>query len=72
MAPDLGGKLVELLVEIVPGMTHVGVVRNPNNPAVTLTLRETERAISALGLRFEVVEASAAEEFESAFARLST
>jgi putative tryptophan/tyrosine transport system substrate-binding protein len=23
MAPDLGGKLVELLVEIVPGMKHV-------------------------------------------------
>jgi putative ABC transport system substrate-binding protein len=72
MTTDLGGKLVELLVEIVPGIKHVGVVRNPNNPAVTLQLRETERAVSALGLRLEVVEASAVEEFESAFARLST
>ena len=72
MASDLGGKLVELLVEIAPGMKHVGVVRNPNNPAVTLLLRETEKAIGALGLRLEVMEASAAEEFESAFARLST
>jgi ABC-type uncharacterized transport system substrate-binding protein len=69
MATDLGGKLVELLVEIAP---NVGVVRNPNNPAVTLQLRETEKAIGALGLRLEVIEASAAEEFESAFARLST
>jgi putative tryptophan/tyrosine transport system substrate-binding protein len=72
MATDLGGKLVELLVEIAPGMKHVGVVRNPNNPGVTLLLRETEKAIGALGLRLEVMEASAAEEFESAFARLST
>ena len=54
MATDLGGKLVELLVEIAPGMKHVGVVRNPNNPGVTLLLRETEKAIGALGLRLEV------------------
>ena len=46
--------------------------RHPNNPVLTLLLRETEKAIGALGLRLEVMEASAAEEFESAFARLST
>jgi ABC-type uncharacterized transport system substrate-binding protein len=72
MAPDLGGKLVEHLVELVPGMKYIGVVRNPNNPVVTLLLRETGKAISALGLQLEVVEAEAAEEFESGFARLST
>jgi putative tryptophan/tyrosine transport system substrate-binding protein len=72
MSPDLSSKLVELLVEIVPGIKHVGLVANPNNPGVTLLLRETERAIGTMGLRHEVVEASAAEEFESAFARLST
>ena len=71
MAPDLGGKLVELLVEMMPGMKHVGLVANPNSPAVTLLLRETEGAIGTLSLRHEVVEASTAEEFESAFARLS-
>jgi putative tryptophan/tyrosine transport system substrate-binding protein len=71
IAPDLSGKLVELLIETVPGMKHVGVVRNPNNPAVATLLRETEEAIRALGLQIEVVEAGAAEDFESAFARLS-
>jgi putative ABC transport system substrate-binding protein len=72
MAVDLGGKLVELLVEIVPGIKHVGLVINPNNQSQTLLLRETEGAIGTLGLRHEVVEASTAEEYESAFARLST
>jgi putative ABC transport system substrate-binding protein len=72
MSPDLGGKLVELLVEIVPGIKHVGLVNNPNNPGATLLLRETEGAIGTLGLQHEVVEASTAEEFEVAFARLST
>jgi putative ABC transport system substrate-binding protein len=72
MAPDLSGKLVELLVEIVPGTNRIGVVHNPNNPGATVIMRETEKAIRALGLEFEVIEASVLEEFERAFGRLST
>jgi hypothetical protein len=53
-------------------MNRVGVVHNARNPAVTFELRETEDAIRALGLQLRIVEASNAEEFESAFARLST
>jgi putative ABC transport system substrate-binding protein len=69
---DLTGKLIQHLVEIVPGMNRVGVVHNASNPVVTVELRETEDAIRALGLQFKIVEASKAEDFESAFARLST
>ena len=69
---DLTGKLIQHLVEIVPGMNRVGVVYNASNPVVTVELRETEDAIRALGLQFKIVEASKAEDFESAFARLST
>ena len=69
---DLSGKLIQHLVEIVPGMNRVGVVHNASNPAGTVQLRETEDAIRALGLQFKIVEASNAEDFESAFARLST
>jgi putative ABC transport system substrate-binding protein len=72
MSTDLSGKLVQLLIESVPGMKRVGVVRNPNNAAAsTASLRETAEAIRALGLQIEVVDAEAAEDFESAFARLS-
>jgi putative ABC transport system substrate-binding protein len=52
-------------------LKHVGVVRNPNNPSNIASLRETAEAIRALGLQIEVVDAEAAEDFESAFARLS-
>src|SRR5262249_49334150 len=31
IAVDLSAKLMELFVELVPGMKRVGVVRNPNN-----------------------------------------
>jgi putative tryptophan/tyrosine transport system substrate-binding protein len=70
---DLSGKLVELLVELVPDMKRVGVLRNPDNPVGTVMLRETEEAIRRFrGLQLDLVEAKAAGEFESAFARLST
>jgi putative ABC transport system substrate-binding protein len=72
MGTELGGKHVQLLMEIVPGMKRVGVVRNPTNPGASdLILRETEVAVRALGLQTEIVDAEAAEEYESAFARLS-
>src|SRR5262249_41158528 len=69
---DLTGKQVQLLVEIVPGMSRIGVVHNSNNPAVMLALQEAEDAIHALGMQLELVDASAPEEFESAFAHLRT
>jgi putative tryptophan/tyrosine transport system substrate-binding protein len=71
ISTDLASKQVELLVEIVPGMNHVGVLANLKNPSSASQLRETEKAIRALGLQFEVVEASVPDEFDGAFARLS-
>ena len=72
MSPDLSRKLVQLLIEIVPGIKRVGVVRNPNDLLASSNgLRETAEAIRALGLQIEVVHAVAAEDYENAFARLS-
>ena len=66
---DLSAKLIELFAELVPGMKRVGVVRNPNNPAVTVMLRET--AVRKLNMQVEVVDAQTSDEFERAFAQLS-
>jgi putative tryptophan/tyrosine transport system substrate-binding protein len=68
---DLSAKVVALLVELVPGIRRVGVVSNAYNPNVATQLRETEDAVSKLGLQTEVVEARTTEEYERAFARLS-
>jgi putative ABC transport system substrate-binding protein len=71
MATDLSRKLVQLLIEIVPSMKRVGVVRNPNNPGVaTSSMRDTAEAVRALGLQIEVVDAEFADDYERAFARL--
>jgi putative ABC transport system substrate-binding protein len=70
LAPDLSAKQVQLLVEMMPEIRRVGIVRNPSNPAVTVALREVENAIRVLGLESHTVDARLPQEFESAFARL--
>lgn len=72
MATELSGKLVNLLVQIVPGTKHIGVVRNPGNLATsTASLKETMDVSRALGLRTTLVDAEFVEDFERAFATLS-
>ncbi|MET0252646.1 MAG: ABC transporter substrate-binding protein [Terrimicrobiaceae bacterium] len=68
---DLSAKLMELFAELVPGMKRVGVVHNPNNPQVTMALRETEDAIRKLNMQVQVVNAQTSDEFDRAFAQLS-
>jgi putative ABC transport system substrate-binding protein len=71
MATELSGKLVQLLIEIVPGMKRVGVVKNSHNPSSATSLRATEQAFGALGVQIEIVDAETAEDYETAFAELS-
>jgi putative ABC transport system substrate-binding protein len=70
IAVELSAKLMELFAELVPGMKRVGLVHNPNNPAVTMALRETENAVGKLNMQVEVVDAQTSDEFERAFAQL--
>jgi putative tryptophan/tyrosine transport system substrate-binding protein len=69
--PDLSGKLVELLREIVPAMKHVGVLVNPANPGSAAQMPGVEDAARAMGLLLKIVEARTPEEFARGFARLS-
>jgi putative tryptophan/tyrosine transport system substrate-binding protein len=68
---DLSAKLMELFAELVPGMKRVGVVQNPNNPLVTVILRETDDAVRKLNMQVQVVDAQTSDEFDRAFAQLS-
>jgi len=70
IAVELSAKLMELFAELVPGMKRVGLVHNPNNPAVTMALRETENAVRKLNMQVEVIDAQTSDEFERAFAQL--
>ena len=69
-ATDLSGKMIEMLREIVPDARRLGAVRNPDNPGVTVQLRQLLDAARALGLELQVVDARVPVEFAAAFAQL--
>jgi putative ABC transport system substrate-binding protein len=53
LAPELSGKRLELLKEIVPKLSRVAVMGDSTNPANAQTLRETELAAGALGVQLQ-------------------
>jgi len=71
LTPELIGKQLELLKEIVPRLSRVAVLRNPTSPTHPLSLREAEVAARSLGIQLEVLEARGPDEFEMAFAAMT-
>ena len=52
LAPEISGKQLELLKEIVPKLSRVAVFGNSTNPGNAQSLKETELAADALGCSF--------------------
>jgi putative ABC transport system substrate-binding protein len=74
MAPELGGKRLELLKQAVPGMTRVGVLLRPGDPSeatVKSVLEQTEAAARALGVQLLRLEAQGPNDFDRVFAAMS-
>jgi putative ABC transport system substrate-binding protein len=63
---ELGGKLLELLKEIVPRLNRVAIVSS-GGPANVLFVKETEPAARALGVKLIHQVVRRPEDFESAF-----
>jgi len=71
MAPDLVGKNVEVLKELVPKVSRVALLRNPANPASAAQSQEAEASARALGMRLQSFEARAPQEIDRAFAAMT-
>ncbi len=56
MAPDLGGKRLELLKELLPGISRVAVLWNAANPYSALVFKETAGAARTLGVELQSLE----------------
>src|SRR5207244_10733953 len=69
LAPELSGKRLESLKEVVPGMTRVTVLWNAANPANAAAWHETQAAARALGLLLHAQDVRSPQDFEGAFAR---
>jgi len=71
LAPDLGGKRLDLLKEIVPGLSRVAVLGDPSSPSHAPGWRETESAAQSLGVQVQSVEVRAPNpDFAGAFAAI--
>jgi len=69
MAPELGGKRLELLQEVVPGLTRVAVLWNASNPYSSRHFKETQAAAPSLGITaVQSLEVRGADDFAAAFA----
>jgi putative ABC transport system substrate-binding protein len=71
MSPDLVGKQLELLKEVVPKVSRVALLRHPDNPASAVQLRGAEAAAPALGVRLLTLEARNPQEIDSAFVAMT-
>ena len=67
IAPELGGKRLELLKEIVPKLSSVVVLWNPQNKTSTRNWNELQDPASQLGLTLHSLEVRHADELDKAF-----
>jgi putative ABC transport system substrate-binding protein len=70
MFTRLGPKNLEILHELAPKATVVGVLVNPNNPNAGPQLRDLQASAPVLGLRLVPLAAGSVLEIESIFATL--
>jgi putative ABC transport system substrate-binding protein len=67
LTPELAGKRVELLKEVVPKLARLAVLWNAANPVKALDWRETQAAAAKLGLKLQSLEVRSPADFDTAF-----
>ncbi len=72
VGPEIAGKQLALLKETVPKVSRMAVLWNPTTPGNELALREAGIAARALRVELQLLEARGLNDFESAFAAMST
>jgi putative ABC transport system substrate-binding protein len=66
-APEISGKQLELLKEIVPRLSRVAVFGNSNEPANPRSLREVELAAGAFRMKLQYLDVPNPKDVETAF-----
>jgi putative ABC transport system substrate-binding protein len=72
MIPELGGKRLQLLKEILPGLSRVAVLWNAANPYASLVVREMEATATTLGVQLQSLVVRGPDDFEGALAAATT
>jgi len=67
LSPEIGGKQLELLKEIVPKLSRVAVLGTSTRPGNTQTLKEIELAAAAFGVKIQYRDVLGPRDIETAF-----
>jgi putative ABC transport system substrate-binding protein len=67
----LGGKRLQLIRELVPDATAIGLLVNPSAPGADLDQHEAERVAETVGQKLVVLSAGSGDDFKSAFATIA-
>ena len=70
IAPDLEGKRLELLREVVPKLSHVAFFLNPANAFHAVSMRQARVAAQSLGIKLQLLEVDKSEQLDGAFASI--
>ena len=67
LAPEINGKQLELLKEIVPKFARVAVLGTTTNPGTAQAIRETELAAGSLTVQLQYIDVLDPKDIETAF-----
>ena len=67
LAPEIGGKRLELLKETIPKLSRVAVLGTSTNPDTAESLREVDLAAGALKVQLQYLDILDPKDIESAF-----
>jgi putative tryptophan/tyrosine transport system substrate-binding protein len=68
LLPELSGKMVQLLTEMLPGLTGVAVLWNRLNPGATLQAEAAQTAARDLGVQVSALDVQSPDEIAEALA----
>ncbi len=71
LSPEISGKQLELLKEIVPRLSRVAVLGNSTVPGNAQVLRDTETAAQALRVQLHYIDVPGPKDIETAFREAS-
>ncbi len=69
--PEIAGKLLQLLKELVPNARRVAVIVNPDFPGMAAYAQEFDVGVQALGVTAQAVLLRAPGDFETAFVQIT-
>lgn len=70
IAPDLEGKRLDILREVVPTLSHVAILFNSLNPFHVASMRQAHAAAQAMGIKLQQHDVRKSEDLDGAFAAI--